>query len=137
VCYDLVYTCEPDLDRKHLQTIKGNRLQGTFEWIRESPNYKAWLVEDSVDRLWITGGLGVGKTMLSLFITDELEEKTQDETAQVRLLYFFCNSQHRTQSSACTILRSWLYQICSSAPRRVLKCIREGLEKLQTRQRNL
>lgn len=97
------------MDRKHLQTIKGNRLQDTYEWIRTSPNYKAWLVEDSVDRLWITGDLGVGKIMLSLLITEKLEEQTQDETAKARILYFFCDSQDRTQSSAYTILRSWLY----------------------------
>jgi hypothetical protein len=30
MCYDLGYTCEPDMDRKHLQKIKGNRLQGTL-----------------------------------------------------------------------------------------------------------
>ncbi|CAI4214763.1 unnamed protein product [Parascedosporium putredinis] len=61
---------DPVLDREQLRTAHGQRTAGTCEWILENVAYKSWLREGEC--LGIAGGPGKGKTMLSIFLSEEL-----------------------------------------------------------------
>ncbi|EUC34326.1 hypothetical protein COCCADRAFT_4268 [Bipolaris zeicola 26-R-13] len=73
-CRDALYLTDPEVDRESVISAKGTRVAGTCEWITQNETYRTWLRSDS-DRdndgdgngdtrlLWISGGLGKGKTM--------------------------------------------------------------------------
>src|ERR1700712_2856456 len=71
-CRNELYLTDPHTDRESLISAKGHRARGTCEWIRDNENYQSWL-SGSSQLLWILGGPGKGKTMMSIFLTEELE----------------------------------------------------------------
>ena len=92
---DALFLTDPIVDRETLRTEKGQRTEGTCEWIRGNTAYKSWLAGET-PRLWISGGPGKGKTMLSMFLTEELEAYTQ-ETEGTSLLFYFCTHRYEEQ----------------------------------------
>ena len=77
------------------------------------------------DTLWITAGPGRGKTLLSLFILEDLEQylspsmtpsvshNEERSGKNTDLYYFFCSSEEGSRRSAVAVLRSLIYQIVS------------------------
>lgn len=63
----------PDVDRDMLLTAKGQKVEGTCEWIQMDNEYQSLLRGDT-RLLWICGGPGKGKTMLSISSRRSLEE---------------------------------------------------------------
>jgi hypothetical protein len=63
---------DPREDRKSLIDTKGERVSGTCKWIKSNATYLSWLRSRS-QLLWLSGGPGKGKTMLSIFLAEELE----------------------------------------------------------------
>jgi ankyrin repeat protein len=96
---------DPDIVRETLKSVKGKRVEGTCEWITKNSVYQSWLNGDT-NLLWISGGPGKGKTMLSIFLTEELEEKTENT-----ILFFFSSNQDEKRNTAVAILRGLIYQI--------------------------
>ncbi|KAJ3456350.1 hypothetical protein MRS44_016373 [Fusarium solani] len=107
-CRNTLFVSDPKIDRATLVSSKGKRTPGTCEWIRENPHYQTWLAGES-RLLWISGGPGRGKTVLSLFLNEEAE-KLCEETEN-RLLFYFCRSQDERHNSPINVLRSLIYQI--------------------------
>ena len=105
----LPLTDDPIINRETLKRTKGPRADGTCEWIRENETYKSWLSGNS-QGLWISGGPGKGKTMLSIFLTEELEKHTS-ERANTLLLFYFCSHQDEKRNSALAVLRNVLSQL--------------------------
>ena len=68
--------------------------------------------------LWISGGPGTGKTMLSIFLTEELERITQS-MEDAELLFYFCSHQHEKRNTAVAVLRGLLHQIIAKCPKLV------------------
>lgn len=105
-----------------MKTNKGARAPGTFEWITTDTRYQDWQ-SSGPDALWITAGPGRGKTMLSLFILEDLEQyistpttgsivqKEHDKKAD--LYYFFCSSEEGSHRGAVAVFRSLIHQIVS------------------------
>jgi len=114
-CRNSLFLTDPHVDRESLISTKGNRVAGTCEWIRENNGFESWL-HGSTNLLWISGGPGKGKTMMSIFLTEELERITQ-ETEDVDLLFYFCSHQDEKRNSAIAILRGLLYQIVTKRPK--------------------
>ncbi|KAI8712436.1 NACHT domain-containing protein [Fusarium sp. LHS14.1] len=107
-CRHSLFVSHPKIDRATLASSKGQRVPGTCEWIRKNSHYKTWLAGES-RLLWISGGPGRGKTVLSLFLNEEVEKlckKTQD-----RLLFYFCQFQDERHNNPINVLRSLIYQI--------------------------
>jgi hypothetical protein len=88
---------------------------GTCEWIRRDASYRAWLNSDGdgsgndsnnddTRLLWISGGLGKGKTMMSVFLTEELERRIASRE-DVDLVFFFCSAQDEKRNTAVAVLR--------------------------------
>jgi Cdc6-like AAA superfamily ATPase len=75
-------------------------------------SYQSWLSKpNSSSLLWISGGPGKGKTVISIFLTEELAR-----TAQGDVLYCFCSAQDATRNSVVAVLRSLTYQLLTQVP---------------------
>ncbi|MCJ1324005.1 hypothetical protein MMC10_000667 [Thelotrema lepadinum] len=114
VCLTALYVTDPYLDREALISTKGQRTAGTCEWIKDNKTYKSWIEQDQ-DFIWISGGPGKGKTMLSIWATEELQRLTK-QMPNADLLYFFCSNQDESRSTAVAVLKGLLYQILKKHP---------------------
>ncbi|KAM0723355.1 hypothetical protein Q7P37_000341 [Cladosporium fusiforme] len=103
ICRDALFFCDPAVDRANLVTAKGERVAGTCEWVNRNSSFKSWLHGDT-DRLWISGSPGKGKTMISIFLTQELEKDCQ-------VIYFFCSHAIDGRSTATAVLRGLIWQM--------------------------
>jgi ankyrin repeat protein len=109
-CRKALFLTDPCIDRQNLIDKKGLRVAGTCEWIESNETYRSWLYGDP-GIMWIFGGPGKGKTMLSIYLTQQLERWHNEGT-----MYFFCSSEHATRSTACAVLRTLLWQITVQRP---------------------
>jgi hypothetical protein len=76
----------------------------------ERPRFQSWLRGDS-NLLWIRGGPGKGKTMMSVYLTEAIaSEKCRS------LAYYFCIGQEMKQNNASAVLRGILWQITEHHP---------------------
>ncbi|KAH7254972.1 hypothetical protein B0J15DRAFT_526313 [Fusarium solani] len=107
-CRNTLFVSEPKIDRATLISSKGQRAPGTCEWIRENSHYQIWLAGES-RLLWISGGPGRGKTVLSLFLNEEIEKLCGGSHG--RLLFYFCRFQDERHNNPINVLRSLIYQI--------------------------
>ncbi|PVH74235.1 hypothetical protein DL98DRAFT_658902 [Cadophora sp. DSE1049] len=71
-------------DREKLIQTKGLRVDGTCEWIKTNKLYNSWIHSHS-QLLWLSGGPGKGKTMLSIFLAEELERTAKDSQDLLQL----------------------------------------------------
>jgi ankyrin repeat protein len=107
---EALFLTDPSVDRQSLIDKKGARVPGTCEWVERNETYKAWLCGDP-SLLWIFGGPGKGKTMLSIYLTQQFEKLHGREA-----IYFFCSSEHPTRSTATAVLRTLLWQMIVIRP---------------------
>ncbi|KAL6803261.1 ankyrin repeat-containing domain protein [Trichoderma sp. SZMC 28013] len=116
-CRDALLLKDPFAYRESLKSDKGERASGTCEWIRENEIYRSW-VDGDEHCLWICGGPGKGKTMLSIFLTEELERKQPkgEHDHDTTLLYFFCTNGNESYNNATVVLRGLAYQLLSKHP---------------------
>lgn len=104
-----LFITDPAIDRASLIGNKGQAVSGTCEWILATKEYKEWLRKDTPPLLWIWGGPGKGKTMLSLFISHALENES-------KAIYFFCSAGDEKCSTAVAVLRGLLWQLTGLYP---------------------
>ena len=109
-CRTAIYLTDPSIDRDKIVRAKGNRTQGTCEWIKSDPRFQAWL-KGARRLLWIRGGPGKGKTIMSVYLTEQIA------SADFRnLAYYFCVGQEMERNSASGVLRGLLWQITGQHP---------------------
>lgn len=113
---DALLLTRPEVDRKSLIALKGRRVDGTCVWLTEHPSYQNWLTdaEASQPLLWVNGGPGKGKTMLAIYLTEELQPIV--EAADNVLLYYFCNNRDKNRNTALTIMRGIIHQWIDRQP---------------------
>jgi hypothetical protein len=112
--YVHVTLTDPLVDRASLITTKGQRGEGTCQWITTNKKYDLWLASRS-QLLWLSGGPGKGKTMLSIFLIEELDKIAQSQGAL--LAYFFCDNRDNRRNTAVAILRGLIYQLIQRRPK--------------------
>ncbi|CAN9243504.1 unnamed protein product [Alternaria alternata] len=126
-CRNALFLTDPHVDRESLISAKGTRVPGTCEWITHDVNYRAWLNSDGggdgdgngdTCLLWISGGPGKGKTILSVFLTEELERHAASRN-DTRLVFFFCSAQDEKRNTAVSVLRGLVHQIIAKRPQLV------------------
>ena len=105
---------DPRDDRENLTQRKGTRVCGTCEWIKSDELYINWLHSQS-GLLWLSGAPGKGKTMLSIFLAEELERIAKD-LPQAVFLEFFCDNNNERRNTADGIVRGLLFQLLQSHP---------------------
>ncbi|KAI3339128.1 hypothetical protein F4824DRAFT_508504 [Ustulina deusta] len=113
-CCNAQFLTDPYVDRESLISTKGKRAVGTCEWIKCNDIYQSWL-EGGARLLWISGGPGKGKTVLSIFLTEELERLCQD-SENAKMPFYFCNYQDEKRNNAVAILRGLGYQLLTKCP---------------------
>lgn len=124
-CLHTLYLTDPQHDREELLRVKGSITQGTCSWVLSGDEYRQWENRDvgSKGRLWIYGGPGSGKTMLSIFLSKHLagtaksEDAAQSHSAGKDLvLYFFCSGSETTKNSESGILQGLLLEAIRQRP---------------------
>ncbi|KIL90446.1 hypothetical protein FAVG1_06178 [Fusarium avenaceum] len=123
---DILFVTDPRGDRASLQSTKGHIVEGTCSWITNTPIYRSWLSNSGVSRgLIIQGDPGKGKTMLAIYLTEQLERLAECMSTET-VLYFFCNRGNINANSATAVLRGLIWQLCRLRPQ--LMCY--GLDKV-------
>ncbi|KFZ13980.1 hypothetical protein V501_03452 [Pseudogymnoascus sp. VKM F-4519 (FW-2642)] len=89
---------------------KGGRVGNTCEWILKREEFSAWGASTDPQLFFITGSPGIGKTMMSTFLVDELQKKVERAPGKA-LAYFFCDDKDQDRKTPIAILRSLIWQI--------------------------
>ncbi|KAJ9643045.1 hypothetical protein H2199_004567 [Coniosporium tulheliwenetii] len=96
-CLAALFLTDPRDDRSNLIHKKGDRVGGTCQWIKEDESYTSWFQSWS-ELLWVSGGPGKGKTMLSIFLAQELEWVARNENAV--FMQYFCDNKDERLNTA-------------------------------------
>ena len=108
-CMTALFLADPRDDRGKLLQKKGSRVDGTCEWIKNNALYGSWLCSHS-QLLWLSGGPGKGKTMLSIFLAGELEQ-TAKHSQNTLFLQYFCNNTDEKRNTAMAVIRGLIFQL--------------------------
>ncbi|EUC39758.1 hypothetical protein COCMIDRAFT_10213 [Bipolaris oryzae ATCC 44560] len=128
-CRKDLFLTDPYIDREKVISEKGKRVAGTCEWITHNESYCAWLNGDGNTRpLWISGGPGKGKTMMSVFLTEELERQTAGRE-DAELVFYFYSAKDKERNTSIAVLRGLVHQIITKRP----QLIRHALPYFETR----
>ncbi|MCJ1264100.1 hypothetical protein MMC22_003971, partial [Lobaria immixta] len=111
-CLASLFLTDPRDDREQLIQTKGSRVVGTCEWIKSNKLFNSWLHSRS-QLLWLSGGPGKGKTMLSIFLAEELEQ-TARHSQDILLLQYFCDNKDEKRNTAITIIKGLIFQLLQS-----------------------
>ena len=114
-CLQSLFLSNPQDDLAAIRSAKGDRVPGTCEWILTQNEYTTWVVEDGPQLLWLSGGPGIGKTMISSFLVEELAHLAE-RSSQMTLAYYFCDDKVEDRRTATAILRGLLLQLLRQRP---------------------
>ncbi|PTB53807.1 hypothetical protein M431DRAFT_6092 [Trichoderma harzianum CBS 226.95] len=111
-CLQALFITDPATDRAKLINSKGELVQGTCDWIAQKKEFIKWRASDG-GLLWISGGPGLGKTMLSIYLITYLSScfLSIDDGKTHYSTYFFCDANDNTRNSAVAIIRGILFQL--------------------------
>jgi Cdc6-like AAA superfamily ATPase len=83
------------------------------EWLLHDERYKAWDEEDNQAVLWISGGPGCGKSVLSSFLCKDI---LPNKANRLPVAYFFCDDKDERLRTAEAILVDLLAQLLEQLP---------------------
>ncbi|CAG8080643.1 unnamed protein product [Penicillium salamii] len=105
--------CPNPMAVKHrLKENKDKLLPKSIEWILKHPQYKTWQDGDDVCLLWIKGGAGKGKTMMSIGIIEDLSRLYESTI----VTYFFCQSADCEHNTLEAIIKGLIFQLVYQQP---------------------
>jgi hypothetical protein len=98
--------------RDDLKSAQDLRAEDTCKWIFTHKEFEKWR-NNATDFLWIYGGPGTGKTVITGKVIDTLMSTTAQDPVRTPLLYFFCNNKTNDtrKNNLTAVLRSLLFQI--------------------------
>ncbi|PIG89904.1 ankyrin repeat domain protein [Aspergillus arachidicola] len=87
------------------------QIPGTCRWILQRTQFKAWaaLTSEVSKVLWIRGGPGCGKTILTASIIRHVT--SLHSIGSISAAYFFCRDEDERKRDLNEIARSWVQQI--------------------------
>ncbi|KFZ01163.1 hypothetical protein V500_00867 [Pseudogymnoascus sp. VKM F-4518 (FW-2643)] len=88
--------------------------QGTLQWLLRDKMVNSWLCEDKSPFLWVRGAPGQGKTFLSRFILDHLDNRIAKTQEQDSIIYFFFYDQDEQFRTIESFLRSLIKQLLTT-----------------------
>jgi len=97
-----------DLDR--IQRQKERRVGHTCEWLLKREEFTTWVAKSEPQLLRLVGPPGIGKTMMSIFLVNELQAKVE-RTPNTTFAYFFCDYKDKVRNTPTAILRSVIRQL--------------------------
>ena len=114
-CLRALFLSNPQDDLAEIRSAKGDRVPSTCEWILTQHQYTTWLIEDGPQLLWLSGGPGIGKTMISSLLVEELTHLAE-RSSQMTLAYYFCDDKNERRRTATAILRGLILQLLRQRP---------------------
>lgn len=115
--------------KNRLKETKDKLLPQSFEWIFRDPQYQSWQNGENVCLLWIKGGAGKGKTMMSIGIIEELSRPRHESTV---VTYFFCQNADYELNTLPMIIKGLILQLVNQQT--VLKqCLRRRWDTMNNR----
>jgi len=120
-CKRALFLTNPVDDKSGIETEKETLVPKSCQWIHQQDGFKAWFDHDLDSRLlWISGGLGMGKTMLALFLIQEIEKRysqhtVENETAIV--LYYFVDARNHKRNTSVAVLRGLIWRLIEHRPK--------------------
>jgi Cdc6-like AAA superfamily ATPase len=84
------------------------------EWILRDLQYLSWLNSDDVGLLWIKGGAGKGKTMMSIGLIERLLQQSQRSKEKMVVTYFFCQNADYELNTMEAIIKGLILQLVKS-----------------------
>ncbi|KAL7808677.1 hypothetical protein V8C26DRAFT_412845 [Trichoderma gracile] len=87
--------------------------EGTFQWLWEHPQYKAWSTSKASSILLIEGKPGSGKSTLTKYFNDFMLEEQPSAHSAIVAKFFYSYRDGSLQRSHYSMLRSLLYDIIS------------------------
>jgi len=127
-CLQSLFLTNPLDDLAAIRRSKGKRVEGTCEWLLVHEEYTAWLVEDSSRVLQLVGAPGIGKTMISTYLVEELEKRAQFTSGMI-FAYYFCDNKDDKRNTAIAIIRGLLLQLLRQRPL-LFKHIQEDYDQM-------
>lgn len=89
---------------------RGTRMTGTCEWILKRQEFSAWVNHKDPQLFRIIGSPGIGKTMMSTFLIEVLNERVE-KSSDKAFAYFFFDDKDEGQRTATAMLRSIIWQL--------------------------
>lgn len=120
---------DDDVDRLCLRTLRcpdsfavKNRLKGTkdklvhasIEWIFRDPRYIGWQDGEEIGLLWIQGGAGKGKTMMSIGLIERL---LLARNGPCVVTYFFCQDADHELNTLEAVIKGLILQLLNQEER--------------------
>ncbi|KAJ5797857.1 uncharacterized protein N7503_007153 [Penicillium pulvis] len=120
---------DDDVDRLCLRTLRcpdsfavKNRLKGTkdklvhasIEWIFRDPRYIGWQDGEETGLLWIKGGAGKGKTMMSIGLIERL---LLARNGPCVVTYFFCQDADHELNTLESVIKGLILQLLNQEER--------------------
>ncbi|RMZ90383.1 hypothetical protein DV736_g2368, partial [Chaetothyriales sp. CBS 134916] len=96
--------------KNQLRENKDKLIHKSFEWILQDPQYVSWQDSPDVGLLWIRGGAGKGKTMMSIGLIEQLA-CSQDHSTVV--IYFFCQNANYELNTIEAIIKGLILQLAN------------------------
>ncbi|KUJ24617.1 putative G-protein beta WD 40 repeat-containing protein [Mollisia scopiformis] len=94
--------------KNRLKESKDKLLHESIDWILQDPQYLSWRDRDDVCLLWIKGGAGKGKTMMSIGLVERLSLPQDESTA---VTYFFCQNANYELNTLEAIIKGLILQL--------------------------
>lgn len=104
----LLQTVDPKHVRTRILTTKGKLVEGSYTWILQDKSFLSWLHGADSHLLWIKGGPGKGKTMMTAGLIGILPEQTM---GSVTLSYFFCQNADTELRKVTSILKGLIFRL--------------------------
>jgi ATP:corrinoid adenosyltransferase len=94
--------------KNRLKENKDKLLHKSIEWIFNDEQYNSWQHGDNVSLLWIKGGAGKGKTMMSIGLIEKLSGRPKDATV---VTYFFCQNADYELNTVEAIIKGLILRL--------------------------
>ncbi|KAJ5698118.1 G-protein beta WD- 40 repeats containing protein [Penicillium macrosclerotiorum] len=94
--------------KNRLKEAKDKLLRQSFEWVLQDPQYRSWRDGNDVCLLWIKGGAGKGKTMMSIGLIEELSRERDPSTL---ITYFFCQNADNDLNNLESLIKGLILRL--------------------------
>jgi hypothetical protein len=113
--------------KNRLKENKDKLLPQSIEWILQDLKYKDWQDGGKLCLLWIKGGAGKGKTMMSIGVIERLLLSQNNSTL---VTYFFCQNADYELNALEAIIKGLILQLVNRQEG-LKKCLRNRWDSLK------
>jgi hypothetical protein len=101
----------PDVVKNRLMEKKDKLLSTAIEWIfQDTERFLNWQNNSEMSLLWIKGGAGKGKTMMTIGITERILSASDNS---VGVTFFFCQNADSQLNTIAAILKGLILRLLS------------------------